>query len=148
MRGVLARWGVGKQKHGVGPWDWETEEMEAWEKGGKIGTSVAVAHSRLQMVQRAAKARKRRQRKERIDEARRNKEEAKAQMGEEQAERAERRVRRDQKERKRRPVGHCRPQAEHDQRRGGIMEAKWKRGGRTDAYDREGTGGEGRRVAV
>ena len=44
LRAVLVRWGAGEQKHGVGPGDWETEEMEAWEKGGRKGTSVAVAH--------------------------------------------------------------------------------------------------------
>ena len=44
LRGVLARWGAGEQKHGSGPGDWEIEEMEAWEKGGRKGASVAVAH--------------------------------------------------------------------------------------------------------
>ena len=104
---------------------------------------MAVAHSRLQMVQRAAKARQRRQRKEKADEARRNKDKAKAQREEEQAQKAERRVRRDQEERKRRPVGHCRPQVEHDRRRGGILEGKWTQGEgrmRTTERAQEGRG--------
>ena len=50
--------------HGTGK-----EEREAWEEGGRRGPSVAVAHSRLQMVPRAAMARKRRRHKERIDES-------------------------------------------------------------------------------
>ena len=106
LRGVLVRWGAGEKKLGAGPGEWKTDELEAWEKGGRKGTSVAVAHSRLQMVQRAAKARQRRQRKEKADEARRNKGKAnlKAQREEEQAQKAEHRARRDQKERKRRPV--------------------------------------------
>ena len=59
--------------------------MEAWEKGGEKGTLVAVAHSRLQMVQRAAMARKRRRHKEQLEESRQRKEEAKARQGREQA---------------------------------------------------------------
>ena len=117
--------------------------MEAWEKGGRKGGSVAAPQSRLQMVQRAAKARKRRQRKEQVDEAQRNKDEAKARREEEQAQRTERRMRRGQKERKRRPVGNCHPQVEHDQRRGGILEGKWKRGAgqmRTTDRAQEGRG--------
>ena len=143
LRGVLVRWGAGEKKHGVGPGDWETNELEAWEKGGRKGTSVAAAHSRLQMVQRAAKARQRRQRKEKADEARRNKDKAKAQREEEQAQKAEHRAQRDQEERKRQPVGHCCPQVEHGQKRGGILEWKWTQGEgrmRTTEQAQEGRG--------
>ena len=131
LRAVLVRWGAGEQKHGVGPGDWETEEMEAWEKGGRKGTSVAVAYSRPQMVQRAAKARQRRQRKEQVDEARRNKDEAKARREEERAQRAECRVRRDQEKGSAGQWGTAAP--------------KWSMIGGGEEYWREsGCGGRGR----